>query len=63
MQFETGFADEVDASKGKKKKKKKKKAVRRDDEDEMMVEQNTVDYEAMQRREKEQIELELQQRQ
>ena len=38
MQFETGFADEVDASKGKKKKKKKKKAVRRDDEDEMMVE-------------------------
>ena len=53
MQFETGFADEVDASKGKKKKKKKKKAVRRDDEDDMTADMNTVDYETMQRREKE----------
>ena len=63
MQFETGFADEVDASKGKKKKKKQKKAVRRDDEDDMTADMNTVDYETMQMREKEQMELELQQRQ
>jgi hypothetical protein len=53
MQFETGFADEFDASKGKKKKKKKKKAVKRDDEDDMTADMNTVDYETMQRREKE----------
>lgn len=53
MQFETGFAEEVDASKGKKKKKKKKKAVKREDEDEMTADMNTVDYEAMSRREKE----------
>jgi hypothetical protein len=56
MQFETGFADDVDGQKGKKKKKKKKKAAgaKRDDEEEAMgTEMNQVSYEEMQRKNKE----------